>query len=361
MRILFIVDDYSGGAGNVVQLLANQFICRNNEVDVILLNHHTINNKLNERVNVIEKVLTKDDSVNKIRWLFRAVNEINQEIRLLKPQVVISFLTNNNILVGLAMMFINTPLIVSERSNPIVIKPNMFWRLLRVFAYSRANTVVVQCSNFANFNKLFSKKTQVVPNPIIRPEVSVNNKEKRKVVRLTSVGRLAKIKQYDVMIKAFKLINEEWPNSELYIYGEGSERKNLEKLIFDLELENTVFLLGKTEEVYRALGNSDIYLMTSLQEGFPNALGEAMAIGLPVVAFECHEGLRDIIDNGINGILVTPGNIKEIVDQVSLLIEKKELREEYSKQAIKITEKYSLEKVVNMWEEILNSYVGDNQ
>lgn len=358
MRILFIVDDYSGGAGNVVKLLANQLINRNNQVYVMLLNHHTNNNNLSKLVNVVEKNLTENKAKNKICWIFSTVSEIKREINLLKPQVVISFLTNNNILTAFAMMFMKTPLIVSERSNPMVIRPSLIWRILRIPAYSRANVVIVQCSNFVNFNKIFLKKTKVVPNPIIRPEISVNN-NKKDIHRIISVGRLAKVKQHDAMIKAFKRINDKVSNSELYIYGEGSERDNLEKLISDLDLESKVFLPGKTNEVYEKLRDSDVYLMTSLQEGFPNALGEAMAVGLPVVAFECHEGLRDIVSSGENGYLVQPGDIVEMADRAILLLENEEVKKQISKEAIKIVEKFSIEKIIDIWNEIIDRNMGE--
>lgn len=361
MRILFIVDDYSGGAGNVVQLLANQLINRNNQVDVMLLNHHSNNNKLSEFVNVVEKELTENKSKNKFCWLFTTVFEIKREINLLNPQVVISFLTNNNILTAFAMMFMKVPLIVSERSNPMVIKPSFIWRILRFPAYSRANVVTVQCSNFVNFDKIFLKKTKVVPNPIMKPEIIISSNKKKENYRIISVGRLAKVKQYDALIKVFKIINSKVPNTELYIYGEGSERNKLTKLISDLDLESKVFLPGKTKEVYKELRTSDIYLMTSLQEGFPNALGEAMAIGLPVVAFECHEGLRDIVSHGTNGFLVQPNDIVEMANKTILLLENEDFRKEVSKEAVKIADKFSMKKIIDIWDKIIDNNVGEYQ
>lgn len=358
MKILFVVDDFSGGTGNVVQILANEFLYRGNEVTVLLLNYHTQNNRLDKKINIIKKSITSQNASNKILWLTQTIKELKELIVGVNPDVVISFLDNNNTLVGLSLMFKDIPLIVSERSNPIVIKPKLLWRLLRIPAYWRANVVIVQCSNFINFNRLSSKKTVVIPNPIINPNISKKINHNEDIIRIVSVGRLAMIKQFDLMIKVFAKINKQFFNTELYIYGEGKERHSLENLISQLSLQNKVFLPGKTDNVYKVLSDFDIYLMTSKQEGFPNALSEAMATGLPIVAFECHEGLRDIIDNGENGFLVPPGDIDNMVKCISLLIKDTDLRCTISKNAGIVSGKFSVTNVLNMWEETIDRVCG---
>jgi len=357
MKILFVVDDFSGGAGNVVQILANEFSYRGNEVIVLLLNYHTQNNHLDKKINIIKRSITSQNASNKIIWLAQTINELRELITRVNSDVIISFLDNNNTLVGLSLMLKDIPLIVSERSNPIVIKPKLLWRLLRIPAYLRANAVIVQCSNFINFNRLFFKKTGVIPNPIINPNIGKKPNHNDGIIRLVSVGRLAMIKHFSLMIEVFERLNKQFPNTELYIYGEGTERDNLEKLIERLSLQNKVFLPGRTNEVYNVLNDSDIYLMTSKQEGFPNALSEAMATGLPVVAFECHEGLRDIVDNGENGFLVPPGDIDNMAKYIGLLIQDTNLRHTFSKNARAISEKFSVANVLNMWEETINRVV----
>lgn len=349
-----MVDDFSGGAGNIVQILANEFLHKGNEVTVLLLNYHTSNNRLDKEVNVIKKTITSQNASNKIIWLIQLIQELKELIVRINPDIVISFLDNNNTLIGLSLMFKHIPLIVSERSNPVVIKPKLFWRLLRIPAYLRANAVIVQCSNFVNFNRLFSKKTYVIPNPIIKPQINKDSISNKGEFIIVSVGRLAKIKQFDLMIEVFDQIRTKFPKAELYIYGEGMERNHLEGMIKQLSLGNKVFLPGSTDNVYEALNNSDIYLMTSKQEGFPNALCEAMATGVPVVAFECHEGLRDIVKNGENGFLVPPDDVNTMVEHIEILIQNDDLRYTFSRNARQITGKFNVLNTVNMWEEMIN-------
>jgi len=353
MKILFVVDDFSGGAGNVIQILANEFSRRTYEVAVLLLNHHTDRNRLNKKVVVIKKNISSETSRNRVIWLMQTIKEVKGIIIGLEPNVVISFIDNNNALVGLSLMFADIPLIVSERTNPIMNKTTGIWRLIKVPAYFRADAIIVQCSNFVDFNRFFSRKTSVIPNPILKPTLIKNHLSKGEKIKIISVGRLSKIKQFDLMIKAFANLHEQFPDMELHIYGEGKERNSLEKLIKDLSLENEVFLPGKTDEVYAVLRSSDLYLMTSKQEGFPNALSEAMAVGLPVVVFECHEGLQDIIDHGRNGFLVPPNNIDELIKYTRLLLNNKDLRLDFSENAKELSDKFSVVKVMTMWEDMV--------
>lgn len=362
MKILFVVDDFGGGAGNVIQILANEFSHRENDVIVLLLNYHTQNNHLNETISVIIHGISSKNESNKVVWFKNTIMGLRKLIVQLNPDVVISFIDNNNTLTGFSLMFEKIPLIVSERSNPNVIKPMGVWWLLRIPAYLRANAVTVQCSNFVKFNRLFSRKTYVTPNPIIAPAIQKKIKKAScDEIRIVSCGRLARIKRFDLMIRAFNIIHKQFPNSVLYIYGEGSERVNLEKLIAELSLTDSVVLAGRTDDVYTVLQNSDIYLMTSDQEGFPNALSEAMAIGLPSIAFECHEGLRDLIDDGINAYLVPSKNIELMAERVITLIKDKRLRCTFSENAKLVSEKFSVSGVGDIWEELIKKAIEDNK
>ena len=356
MKILFIVDDFSGGAGNVIQILANEFYRRRNDVIVLLLNYHTHSNLLNDEISIITHNVSSENASNKLLWMKKTTNELRKLIMELDPNVVISFLDNNNTLTGLSLMFEKIPLIVSERSNPIAIKPKGVWKILRIPAYLRANVVTVQCSNFVKFSKLFSHKTYVTPNPIARPTIErITLRDDDKKIHIISCGRLAQVKRFDLMICTFYKVNKRFPNSVLHIYGEGSERRNLEQLIAELSLNGKVELPGQTNDIYTVLNNGDIYLMTSDQEGFPNALSEAMATGLPCVAFECHEGLRDLVDDGINGFLVPPGNIELMAERVCSLVENDNLRNTFAEKAQLVSKKFSVNSVCDIWEGLIKS------
>lgn len=347
--ILFFVDDYGGGAGNVVQILANEFHKLGEKPVLAILNPHTNKYKLDEGIRTIEYTMSRNASRNKLKFLWRNLSTVRTIVKDVNPDVIVSFLDNINTNVCLSLFFTKRiPIIVSERSNPIAIKPYGLYRHLRPLAYRRANIITVQCEYFKSFMPELRHKMVVTPNPIIKPAITKSSYLIGNKVKLVSCARLSPIKQLDKMITAFNLIHQQMPNSQLTIFGEGSERQKLESLIDQLALRDSVFLPGATKNVYNELANSDIYLMTSKQEGFPNALCEAMAVGLPVVAFECHPGLRDIVKDG-NGILCIPDCIEDMVEKVIMLLNDINVRREMGLKAIKISDTYSIDRISKLW------------
>lgn len=350
-KILFFVDDYGGGAGNVVQILANKFQSLADITPVVaVLNPHSPKYKLSPTVEVIEYTMSQNKSKNKLLHLWRNISSVRSIVNEVSPDVIISFLDNINTNVCLSQLFNpKIKIIVSERSNPLAIKPYGLYRHLRPLAYARANKITVQCEYFKNFMPGFMHKMIVTPNPVIKPFQSKESYTLNKPARFVSCARLSKIKQFDKMIQAFKLIHDSHPDTQLTIYGEGLERQNLQDLISELHLDNAVCLPGASQDVFSNLVESDIYLMTSEQEGFPNALCEAMSVGLPVVAFECHPGLRDIIDDGANGFLVANGNIESMAEKSCVLLDDCRLREYVGNNAKLISEKFNVSKVLDIW------------
>tara|TARA_B110000003_G_C16630714_1_gene526536 strand:- start:1205 stop:2383 length:1179 start_codon:yes stop_codon:yes gene_type:complete len=135
----------------------------------------------------------------------------------------------------------------------------------------------------------------------------VNNKN---TLKLISVGRFDWQKGYDILIKAFKIVKEEVPNSILLIIAEGDMRPVIEKLSEDYNLSSSVFLPGEIENPYPYISASDIFVSSSRYEGFSNAVLESLVLKVPVVATDCPSGIREIIKNNENGWLSKMGNDK---------------------------------------------------
>jgi len=182
------------------------------------------------------------------------------------------------------------------------------------------------------------------------------------------VGRLEKQKDFKTLILAFDQIKKT-VDVQLIILGEGGQRKELEKLILDLKL-NDVYLLGypSDEYSYFCMGNSDILVSTSLWEGFSNSLIEAGILGLPVIATDCGSGSRELlapssdfnkvlekgsIEYTDNGILVAKQDIEMIAEGIMLLFKDKELRKTYSEKIKEKTKEFAVEKILEEYKKLL--------
>ncbi|WP_424355699.1 glycosyltransferase family 4 protein [Methanobacterium sp. MBAC-LM] len=203
--------------------------------------------------------------------------------------------------------------------------------------------------------KISDKEVLVVPNGIDMNrfnDSSLTYTELLKGKTIIFIGNLRPEKGLSYLIEAMMYVTKKDMNTQLLIVGEGPQRENLEKLVNKLNINNRVTFSGKvtTDKVPVYLKNSDIFVLPSLQEGFPNVLLEAMASGLPVVATEVC-GINEIIEDGKNGFLVKPQNSKEIAEKILLLLNNHNLRKWISKQNIKKASKYSWQRTVKMLED----------
>lgn len=359
MKVLFVVDSFRGGAGNVIQILASEFQKRGHQSIIFIGDGKLANPKYDMTgVKVIDfhlnhnvKAKTPVDRIIKQSNIFRRLFKVE------KPDVVVSFLSRNNVLCCLAKTK-GIPLFVSERIDPAKADLPVHWRFLRWLTYGRANRVILQCSNFASFcGGKFKKITEIVPNPILKPKAlhcvnAVNDK-----TVFISMGRLSEQKNFPWMFEQMKQIHDRVPNSVLHIYGNGEEKDNLNRIIHEKGMESYIQIVGYADEPYHILAEADVYFMTSDTEGFPNALSEAMAVGLPSVSRCCHEGIGDLVQDGINGYLVGMEDKNAFVERAVALARDPELRAQISMEARKVSDTYSVEVIIDRWENMLKESI----
>ena len=177
--------------------------------------------------------------------------------------------------------------------------------------------------------------------------------------RVIAVGRLDYQKGFDRLIQAWRLIQghngfKDW---HLDIFGQGEWQGMLQKMIDDFGLERTAHINRPTNQIGGEYAKSSMIVMTSNYEGFGMVLVEAMACGVPAIAFDCKCGPKDIIDNNVNGILVHNGDIKGLADAMMRLMGDEELRRSMSVQARRVVDTYSEETVMTRWVELFESLV----
>lgn len=351
MNVLIIVDDFADGAGNIAQILAMELNKRGYRVSMLLTFPHSKPRYDMNDVEIYAENFSAISNGNKVKVFVNMIKKMRHLIvKETKAELVISFLDNNNSLACMALWDKQIPIIVSERSNPLAIYPKFPWNYIRRIAYRRADIVTVQFDEFKKFEgSRFEKKCFVTSNIVNEPSIH-KEYEEGKTIKFVTMGRLAKIKRLDLMIELFSLATEQIENIELYIYGVGPEEELLREFVRTKKLSQKVFFKGYSECVYEELIKYDVYLMTSLQEGFPNSLSEAMAVGLPSISFECHKGIAELMQYGKAGFIVSESDKEGFVEKMLFLARNGEMRKKVGEEAKKITVKYAIDKVMEQWE-----------
>lgn len=361
MKILILVDKFNGGAGNIAQIISSELSNRQNEVTLVLTDDPEKKSKHKHLLSGVRLVyLPKPDNKNKLYLLKSHIGNRKDLFKTLEPDIVISFLLDNNLFSTIAARHFNIPIIVSERSNPIMVKGTLLLRLLRWCVYKKADIVSVQFDCFKGFlSNVRKERYRCLPNVILenhKPKINYNIDWG--VFRMVAVGNLRSIKNYIGMLNIVKQAKERGLEISLDIYGEGNQREILEEIIVRYDLCNDVYLKGHVLNVYDILPMYDCYLMTSFQEGFPNALSEAMASGLPCVAYKCHDGFSELIRDGYDGYLITSGEEQKFVDRIENLYTDRELRRYIGQNAIEISSRYSVDRVLAIWEQCIQDAIN---
>lgn len=357
MRLIIVVDKLKGGAGNIAQILALYYYVKDYEVFLLL---NDIETESRYDLSGI-KIIKRKTSHRKLGMLSDIISS-NKLVKEIMPDIIISLMYINNVEILLAEWFTGIPIIVSERTNPYQLPKTLVKKLARNIAYRRANVVTVQFDYFkqAFKNRRIRNKIAVTPNVVLKPKYQnseLGNKPNH-VISFITLASSNPCKRIDLMIRLFSEIHNNCPNTELKIYGITQVNKELNSLITELKLEQHISIFGPTKKIYEALYNSDIYLMTSAREGFPNALSESMAVGLPSVSFRCHDGLSELITNGYNGFLIEEGNHNEYCQTAIKLVNDKDLRDRIGSAGLLSVEKYSYNQIMVIWDDLIEGLLS---
>jgi GalNAc-alpha-(1->4)-GalNAc-alpha-(1->3)-diNAcBac-PP-undecaprenol alpha-1,4-N-acetyl-D-galactosaminyltransferase len=290
--------------------------------------------------------------------LHKRIHELRMAVCQTRPEVILSFNDITNILVLLAVRSLGVPVIVSERNDPHCHPLKNPWRLLRGVTYRRANSVVAQTqSALTYFSSDIRQRGRVIPNPVLMPDPLPNSGRSEGRERLRKVvlamGRLEKQKGFDNLIQAFGKLAARHSGWDLVIWGDGQERNALENRIRDLGLQNRVLLPGTTKKPGEIMRNADLFVLSSYYEGFPNVLGEAMAHGLPVLSYNCPSGPSELIRDGIDGILVPPGNMEALGVGMDRLMSNEAERQKLSASAPQVVERFGLKAIMEAWTHLI--------
>lgn len=294
----------------------------------------------------------------RLKGIFQRILSLRKALKAIKPDVVVSFVDVMNITTLLATWKLGIPVMVAERTHPAYYRLPSLYKALRRMVYPWANKVICQTASASSyFSWLPDPKKSIIPNGVQRARLFKEEKESSMPVQqLVSVGRLCPYKGFQDLIRAFSRLAPQNPQLKLVIYGEGSFRPALEKLIQKHRLEEQVFLPGVVEDIEAALYRADLFVFPSHYEGFPNALCEAMAVGLPVIASRC-SGTVDIIREGVDGRLYPVGDVDQLAALLAELIQDPSQRVKLSQGALMISDRFNEKTILHLWDKILADVV----
>ncbi len=316
LKILFLVSSLEvGGAERVASLLSSAWVGSGHTVTLM----PTVSGKLVECAfpmapEVSVRPLTAEIS-GRHSWLAKVL-ALRRLIARERFDIVCSFLTNVNVTAIAATLATNTPVVVSERTFPPQFPLGPVLEMLRRLLYPRADAVVMQTSEGLDWLKARSPRLRAfaIPNPVLYPlpcgkpvvdPLASLDPARRNLI---AVGRLSSEKQFDLLIEAFCDLPAHHAQWQLTIIGEGPERPKLEALVNRRDASGIVRLAGRVGNLHDWYERADAFALVSQFEGFPNALAEALAYGLPSLAIDCASGPRDMIVDGVNGVLLERGS-----------------------------------------------------
>ncbi|HZZ83179.1 MAG TPA: glycosyltransferase family 4 protein [Anaeromyxobacteraceae bacterium] len=285
----------------------------------------------------------------------RRVVALRRALLRLRPAAVVSFMGATNVLSLMATARTGLPVFVCERTDPRAQREGGIWSMLRRALYPRAEGVVVQTESLACWARSFCARVHVIPNFVELPSATAVPGARRGPRRLISVGRLGPEKGFDLLIEAFARVAPGHPDWSLVILGEGSERARLTSLVDRLGLGPRVWMPGRVADPVPHLAAAHAFALSSRREGFPNALLEAMACGLPTVAFDCQSGPAEIIAHGRDGLLVQAGDVAGFASALDELMSNPAERERLGRNARDIAVRLSPERVGLAWDALLEA------
>lgn len=360
---LFISGLQGGGAERVATTLARAWSA-NSRISRISLVTCTTNGEPPEALptNIdLRRLPLSQKSGNLIEAIganFARVRLLRRALRDLRPDAAIAFMDEMAVLVTLAALGTDIPVITSLRTDPDPPNLEKNWRRLRRPVYRfLSDAVVVQTTAGLNrASKLFpGAKLCSIGNPL--PELPEIQDASGRAPMIVSAGRLIPSKGFDVLIKAFA--DSRWRDGgwRLRIYGEGPERIRLERLIVELGLEGAVDIPGFEQDILARLSEAKIFAFASRSEGFPNALLEAAAMGCACVSTDCDTGPREILDNGRLGLLVPVDDLPSLTDALNRLMADAALRGKFASHWSEFRRHYNTATVSERWIDLIVSLI----
>lgn len=361
MKILFVNDQFErGGAGRVAAVLCNE-LHHSKKYEVILVcdsKHWERIYHIDDDIPVREIVVKtiKPGMLQKLLKWRRCINDIRKYIKKEKPDVIIATQAMMFLCAYLANSGLHVPIIAADHTS-FSRKVNPIIDFIRYHLYSKADGLSILTQK--DFKLLGDKYPQkkVIYNPLSFP---VLDKQVFRRKNILCAGRLEvwEIKGFDIMVNIWSRIHSKYPEWVLEIAGDGTESSlnYMKQMLVEKGIQDYVRLLGRVSDMKSLYAESSIFALSSRMEGFPMVLMEAMSQGCACVAFSVG-GSSDEMMSDRSGLIIKDGDVISFEAALVRLIENGQERESFSQSAIKEVSRFSVEKFVDDWEELIGKVI----
>ncbi len=344
MKITFFIGHMGyGGAERVISLLANDYARRGWDTDIVMLLRSDVAQKIDPAVRLVNLNGPSDSYLKNAAWWLKSIRSY---LKREKPDCIVSFIGRINALVLTAAFGMGLPIIVSERNDPrhdgrgrgMLAYCNAIYRTARAVVFqTRAEE---EC-----FDAAVCRKGIIIPNPVSVEGVTRREGEGFTVV---TAGRLAEQKNHKMLMDAMAQLD----GATCTIYGEGELREELEGYLAEKQLEGKVSLPGHAADIHEKVAAASAFVLTSEYEGLPNALIEAMMLGIPCITTD-YPGSDEVVEDGKTGFIIPRGDAAALAQKLRWLMEHPEEARRLGGNAKQEAARYRTENVIRAWRDVI--------
>ena len=271
-----------------------------------------------------------------------------------KPDLVVSIIDRTNVRVLAAMHETNVPVIAYEVTDARRVSLRVLQRAREVL-YRRAAAVVAPDPVIARWFGARGARARAIPNPLVAPP-ALNHTNNNSRKRIVSLSRLSSEKRPELLIRSFARLAERYPDWDLEFYGTGPQQNSMEHLAEDIVPAGRIRFCGFTTDPYGVLAGADIFVSASWVEGFGNAIWEALACGVPVVAMDAGPAVRALVRHAVDGLIVEENVLYGLADALERLMTNEGERKSFAAHAPEVIDRFSMEAALQQWDELLSLF-----
>lgn len=359
LRLIFVARKFANVAGGLERIsidLMNEMVRRGHEVALVTwddssaVTHYPLNSKIEWfKLNVGNPEVTSNTYDRLLR-----IKKFRTFTKNFKPDVILGFQSGAALFSKVASFGMGIKIVAAERVSPDMwkyVRKKFYHRVLDIYLLALADRITVQFPDYKyQYPSFLQKKIVAIHNPVFPSNKKNINESDQKIILY--VARICFQKNHELLINAFSILSNSFDDWRLILAGDGEYTERVKDQVIRLGLINKVDFCGAVKDVDTLYQRADLVAFPSYFEGFPNALSEALAWGIPCVGLKDTLGVNSLIEDGINGLLVG-GTINEFANGLSCLMRDYQTRKRMSMEARKISTRYSPNNSYLLWESLL--------